>query len=151
MSRMRTALPLCAAVLLGACNRAAAPVAEEGPTPPPASPPARFDPWQNARERGIDFRGVGQEPGWFVEVDHEKGLRLVWDYADQQAVAAAPMRPLVEEGTTVYRATSRAHQVEVAIEQTPCSDSMSGQPFPQTVTVNVDGRALRGCGRGLTD
>lgn len=147
MTRMRIGLVACALFLSGGCNRAAAPVAEEGPTPPPASPPAQFDPWQDARQRGIDFRGVGQEPGWFVEIDHDKGLRLVWDYAEQQTVAAAPMRPVVEEGTTVYRATTSAHQVEVAIEQTPCSDAMSGQPFPHTVTVNVDGRALRGCGR----
>jgi putative lipoprotein len=150
MTSLRALVGLSGLLLLAACSRAAAPPAEEaGPAPPPASPPAQFDPWQNARERGIDFRGVGQEPGWFVEVDHEKGLRLVWDYADQQAVASTPLKPELVEGTTMYRATTGAHQIEVAIEATPCNDAMSGQTFPNTVTVNVDGRALRGCGRTL--
>ena len=146
---MRTlALLACATLVLGGCG-GAAPVAEEGPTPPPASPPAPFDPWQNARERGIDFRAVGQEPGWYLEVDHEKGLRIVWDYAEQQAVSSAPLLPTTREGTTMYEALTSAHQIEVAIEDAPCKDVSSAEAFPRTVTVNIDGPALRGCGRSL--
>lgn len=147
MRRARIASILWGAALLAGCSRNEPP--PPGPVPPPESPPAQFDPWQNARERGIDFRATGQEPGWFVEVDHEKGMRLVWDYATQSAVTAEPLQPSLVEGTTMYRAAAGTHQVEVAIESSPCSDAMSGQSFPKTVTVNVDGRALRGCGREL--
>lgn len=146
--RRACAAALVAAALAGAC-REAPPPPEPGPTPPPASPPAQFDPWVNARERGIDFRAVGQEPGWYVEVDHEKGLRLIYDYGEQQVVVASPLQPSGRDGTTMYAGAAGGHQVEVAIENTACRDTMSGEPYPQTVTVNVDGRALRGCGRPL--
>ena len=85
-----------------------------------------------------------------MEIDHDKGLRLVWDNAQEQAVSAAALQPTSREGTTMYAASTSAHQIEVAIENAPCKDTMSGQQFPGTVTVNVDGRALRGCGRTLT-
>ena len=143
---------LLAATLLllatAACREAAVPP-PDGPLPAPASPPEQFDPWQNARERGIDFRGVGQEPGWYVEVDHERGIRLFYDYGEQVVVHTKPVQPTMREGTRVYAGAADNHQFEVAIEQTPCTDAMSGQGHPATVTVNIDGRALRGCGRDL--
>jgi uncharacterized membrane protein/GNAT superfamily N-acetyltransferase len=145
--RFAKALVLLCALGLAGCG--GAPADQPGPIPPPASPPAQFDPWQNARERGIDFRGIGQEPGWYVEVDHERGLRLMWDYADQQAVSTTAVQPETQEGTTLYRVTAGTHQIEVAIENVACKDTMSGEAHPRTVTVNVDGRALRGCGREL--
>ena len=148
--RLARTVVLCAAIPAATCNRAApASEAEPGPVPPPASPSAGFDPWQNARERGIDFRAVGQEPGWYVEVDHEKGIRLVYDYAEQQAVMASPVQPITRDGTLMYEAASDTHRLEIAIEAAPCEDTMSGAPYPNTVTVNIDGRALRGCGRPL--
>ena len=30
----------------------------------------RREPWQEAADRGVDFRAVGQEPGWFLEIDN---------------------------------------------------------------------------------
>jgi putative lipoprotein len=142
-------VPLACALLMAGCG-GTAPAAEEGPTPPPASPPAQFDAWQNARERGIDFRAVGQKPDWYLEVDHEKGLRAVWDGGTEQAVSATVIQPTTREGTLIYEAVTGAHQIEVAIEDAPCKDTSSGEALPRTVTVNVDGRALRGCGRTLT-
>ncbi len=43
----------------------------------------------------------------------------------------------------------RPEPVLVTIERRPCSDIMSGLPFPDTVTVTVAGRELRGCGQRL--
>ena len=104
------------------------------------------DPWQNARERGIDFRAVGQEPGWYLEIDNEKSMRLFYDYAERQATTPVPV-PVSSGGTTTYDAVTEAHRLRVNIEERECSDTMSGEPFPRTVTVTIDGRTLRGCGR----
>lgn len=147
-ARIRGAALLAALTIAAGC-RAAEPPPPEGPLPAPASPPAEFDPWQNARERGIDFRAVGQEPGWYVEVDHERGIRLNYDYGEQSVVVTTPVQPTTREGTRIYSGAADNHQFEVAIEQTPCADAMSGAQHPNTVTVNIDGRALRGCGRDL--
>jgi uncharacterized membrane protein len=115
----------------------------------PAAPARQSrDPWRDAEARGIDFRAVGQEPGWFAEIDEGRSLRLVYDYGERQAVTAVG-GAVVEQGTTVYRSTTGNPAVVVAIEHRSCGDAMSGQPFPSTVTVTIDGRALHGCGRPL--
>src|SRR5688572_8216226 len=36
------------------------------------------DPWLEATGRGIDFRAVGQEPGWYLEIDSERSMHLVY-------------------------------------------------------------------------
>src|SRR5688572_27332616 len=42
----------------------------EGPTlNEVATSTERPDPWREARGRGIDFRAIGQEPGWYLEID----------------------------------------------------------------------------------
>ena len=106
------------------------------------------NPWQNARERGIDFRAVGQEPGWYLEIDDGKWMRLFYDYAERQATTPVPV-PVTNGGTTTYDAVTEAHRLRVIIEERECSDTMSGERFPRTVTVTLDGRSLRGCGRPL--
>ena len=110
--------------------------------------PSRVDPWQNARERGIDFRAVGQEPGWFIEIDHERSIRLVWDYLEREATMPA-VRPVTAVGRTTYAATNGTQHVNVVIDERRCNDVMSGDPYPTTVVVTIDGRELRGCGQFL--
>lgn len=128
----------------------AAGIAACGSEPPPATEqtPARIDPWQNARERGIDFRAVGQEPGWYIEVDHEGSIHLVWDYMERELTMPA-VQPVTAQGRTTYTATSSAQRLTVVIEDRPCSDVMSGAPYPNTVVATIDGRELHGCGQFL--
>jgi putative lipoprotein len=106
------------------------------------------DPWQDARDRGADFRAVGQEPGWYLEIDNGKSIRLVYDYAQRQATTPAPP-PVSRGGSTVYDVSTEAHRLRVIIEERSCQDTMSGEAFPRAVTVEIDGRSLRGCGREL--
>ena len=106
------------------------------------------DPWQEARDRGIDFRAVGQEPGWYLEITDGKSIRLVYDYAEREAVTPAPA-PVSRGGSTTYDVTTDAHRLRVVIEERSCTDAMSGEAFPRAVTVEIDGRSLRGCGRPL--
>jgi putative lipoprotein len=106
------------------------------------------DPWQEARGRGIDFRAVGQEPGWYLEIDNGKSMRLVYDYAEREAMTPVP-QPVSRQGSTTYDATTEAHRLRVILDERSCSDAMSGESFPRAVTVEIDGRSLRGCGRPL--
>lgn len=108
------------------------------------------DPWEAARVRGIDFRAVGQEPGWFLEIDHDRSMHLVYDYMEREATTPAPVA-VVSGARTTYTAATEAHRLTVIVEERPCRDSMSGEPFPSTVIVTIDGRELRGCGRALGD
>jgi len=156
----------CAGLMVGGCNsgsRGEAPAPEAAPAsvpaPAPAAPPpaprnapadrpGAPDPWAEARGRGIDFRAVGQEPGWYLEVDHESEMRLRYDYAEREAVMPAP-QPLVTGNQTMYAAATREHTLSVISENRTCHDGMSGAEYPNTVVVTIDGRALQGCGLPL--
>jgi uncharacterized membrane protein len=104
------------------------------------------DPWKNAGRSGIDFRAVGQEPGWFVEIDDEHLIHLVYDYAERELTTSAPSKT-IESDRTIFTGEAGDRVVTVEIREKPCSDVMSGEPYPFTVTVTVDDRTLDGCGR----
>ena len=133
----RTALATLA--LLAACG-----------SEPPAAPAGRraVDPWEDARGRGIEFRAIGQEPGWFLEIDEGRSMHLVYDYMEREATAPVPTRA-VEGTTTVYRGSTGAQSLTVTVDDRGCQDVMSGFEFPSAVTVDIDGRILHGCGRRL--
>lgn len=108
----------------------------------------RREPWQEAADRGVDFRAIGQEPGWFLEIDNEKQIRVVYDYAEHQLVAPV-ISPATKGNTVVYDMMVDSQRVLITIEETPCSDAMSGEAFPRSVAVTIGTRTLRGCGRDI--
>ena len=149
---------LAALLLVTACREtprsAPAPVEEAAPAPAPAAgaapePEARWDPWADAASRGIDFRAVGNEPGWYLELDDERSMRLLYAYGEMQATVPAP-QPRVTATVTTLESSGDGHVMKVEITAGPCSDGMSDQSYPLNVSVDIDGTALRGCGRWLT-
>lgn len=128
-----------ACLLSGACSTSEA---------PPPEPSAARDPWQEARLRGIEFRALGQEPGWYLEIDEGQVMHLVYDYMERQATTPAPP-PVVSGATRTYTAQQGSNTLSVRIEDGECHDIMSGFAFPARVTVTINGRELHGCGRDL--
>lgn len=106
--------------------------------------------WEHAKLSGVDFRAVGNEPGWHLEIRDDDSIRFVYDYGQREITTSAPK---VEEDRqnrrTVYSVESDADRIEVLISGEPCSDSMSGEAFQSRVTVMLDERAYHGCGRAL--
>lgn len=85
----------------------------------------------------------GQEPGWSLAVEAE---RVTFSPASGATiVAGAPER---ETAPTGLRYTARGAEGEIVADVVNrlCRDSMSGQAFPDIVTVTVQGRTLKGCG-----
>ncbi len=110
-------------------------------------------PWDGAffeLARDRDFRAIGQEPGWQLEIRKGAEMRLTYDYGKSMAVTPAP-KVLVDSssGRRTYHAVSEANDLNVVIVPVPCNDSMSGKPFPSTVSVTLNGRTFRGCGEEL--
>jgi uncharacterized membrane protein len=105
--------------------------------------------WLEARERGVEFRAAGQEPGWVVEIGSEQ-LTVLTNYAADTLVADVPV-PLVDSTTwtTSYRVRADGVNVRVDIRDEPCADTMSGERFSATVTLELNGTVLHGCGRSL--
>lgn len=101
-------------------------------------------PWSRARERGVDFRAAGNEPGWYLELDAGGDIHLVADYGEREARIPAT-EPERVPGATVYRAGG----LELRIVRQPCRDSMRGDLWPARVVVSLDGAEWRGCGMFL--
>lgn len=112
-----------------------------------------FDPAASVQEdaprHGIDFRATGQEPGWTLEIQSGDRITFVHDYGAQQVVVPAPEPDSDPSGVVTYQARTEAHDLSVALENSQCTDSMSGETFPVSVTVTLDETVYRGCGREL--
>lgn len=91
------------------------------------------------------FHGVGQEPGWTVDVFPDR-IDFLGDYGERHVVVPRP-EPERRDGRTRYRVETEANDFTLTIETRPCRDGMSGQPYPATVVVEVNGDRYRGCGR----
>jgi uncharacterized membrane protein len=101
-----------------------------------------------ARDR--DFRAVGQEPGWQLEIRTGLEMRLTYDYGEGSAVTPAARAVLdPRTGTRSFHARTEANDLRVEIVPVACEDAMSGRPYPATVTVTLNGRSFRGCGESL--
>lgn len=112
------------------------------------------DVWERARRAGVDFRGIGQEPGWLIEIRDGESIHLRLDYDTTQITT--PISGLHTDyatGTRTFAATpplSPLH-VTVTVSERVCYDAMSGEGFTSTVAVELGGTgaAYYGCGRDL--
>lgn len=106
--------------------------------------------WEIARLLGYSYRGVGQEPGWLVEIDPAREIRLLLDYGTIRIHTSPPQR----EGTTPsepvrFRASADEEEVLVTITPVRCEDTMSGEEFPTRVQLRIGESEYQGCGTFL--
>ena len=101
-----------------------------------------------ARDR--DFRAVGQEPFWGLQIEKGKELRFTYALGKQNASTPAPV-PTIDQisGTNDYHAVIKANNLRVVIKPIRCLDVMSGRPFEKTVTVTHNGQIYQGCGEAF--
>jgi len=108
-----------------------------------------ISPWEAAKARGAAFRGIGQEPGWWVEIGRgdspplhaelDYGERKI-DVAQTQGISSTQgYGGRLEDGTAVVLRTW----------QETCSDAMSGERFEQRAELTVGNKTYRGCGAYL--
>jgi putative lipoprotein len=106
--------------------------------------------WEGARLRGIDFRAVGNEPGWHLEITEGERIVFVTDYGETRYEFAAPDPPVDRlTAVTTYEISDREHELIIMLKDQLCHDSMSGEAFETTVIVSLNGKEYRGCGRHL--
>lgn len=110
--------------------------------------PVINDVWNEAKSRGITFRAIGQEPGWHLEITYGNKIVLVTDYGSTTTTMPY-VDPVVHEKDRLSRYVLDSHQTTIEIRSEHCADIMSGEEFEAAVTVVLDDRELRGCGRAL--
>ena len=106
--------------------------------------------WEHAKLGGVDFRAVGNEPGWYLELKQGDSVVFVADYGQRRYKFATPT-PMIDlqARVTTYRVQASEHELVIVITGQGCRDSMSGEPFETRVTVIFDDREYQGCGRPL--
>ncbi|WP_135212435.1 hypothetical protein [Vitreimonas flagellata] len=154
---MRAAL-MGIALLLGACTQSA----DEAPPTADASVEAevaaansvqealaQMPPADSARAAGVDFRGVGQEPGWIVDIYQRDRIRVLLDYGETLLDFPLPTPTYPAESATQYATQAEGRALTITIRRAPCEDVMSGEPYPSTVELVIDDRTLNGCGKSV--
>tara|TARA_R110002110_G_scaffold406421_1_gene626376 strand:- start:191935 stop:192618 length:684 start_codon:yes stop_codon:yes gene_type:complete len=109
--------------------------------------PARV-PWEDARRRGVDFRGTGNEPGWYLEVQQGRQILFVGDYGNTRVATPDP-GATSDNDVREYHAITEANDLHVVIVEQPCVDTMQGDTFPNRVVVTLNGKSVEGCGKDL--
>ncbi len=102
--------------------------------------------WEQAKLDGVDFRAVGNEPPWVLEIWRQSRIVLITEYGARRGEFQVP--PAVEDRET---RTTRWDAGDLRIEVTAgrCHDTMSGEAFESRVTLIWAGKTLHGCGRAL--
>jgi uncharacterized lipoprotein YbaY len=110
----------------------------------PARQPA---PWNEALLRGVAFRAVGNEPGWFVEVDSGEAprLRATLDYGERRVEVTA------RRSASGFTGQVDGEPLRLDIARRACTDGMSGQRFEATATMQIGTKRYAGCGGWLAD
>jgi membrane-bound inhibitor of C-type lysozyme len=106
--------------------------------------------WEDAKLSGVDFRAIGNEPGWNLEIIMRDRIVFVGNYG-QNRYEFITTGPSVDQQarTTVYEVQNDKHEMSVIIAGRRCRDTMSGEAFEATVTVILDGKKFQGCGKAL--
>ena len=105
--------------------------------------------WEAAKLRGLDFRAIGNEPGWVLEISGDS-LSLQTNYGeDHYQFAAAERKTNPEARQTIYAASSGDTHIEVTLQGNSCQDTMADTEYETSVTIRLDERKLIGCGKAL--
>ena len=92
------------------------------------------------------FTGFGTEPFWSVYVINNN--KIVFHPADGPDVEVPYVAAsVVDNNTNRYHARGSAATLELIITKKDCSDGMSEQTHPYTVTLSINKTKYTGCGR----
>lgn len=100
----------------------------------------------------IEFCAVGYDPKWLLEVDRQGPVRFRVEGAD--AIVHSSATGLngnlgTRSSGVIYGARTETHELVAEILEMDCMDAISGERLTHVVTIRVDAREYRGCGRGF--
>jgi uncharacterized membrane protein len=102
--------------------------------------------WEHAKLDGVDFRGIGNEPPWVLELREMSRIVLITEYGANRIERSLP-QPVNDKTSKMTRWDAGDLQIEITAEL--CHDTMSGESFDSRVVIHWQRQVLRGCGRPL--
>ncbi|SHG81695.1 MliC family protein [Ferrimonas marina] len=103
--------------------------------------------WEQAKLSGADFRGLGQEPPWILEIYPDQ-VRF-WQGYERTPVPLVLVERTQLADRTRYQLQQQGETWWLELSPGPCADSMSGEPFETKIRLEQPQRTLLGCGRAL--
>lgn len=111
----------------------------------------KYDPWQIAAENGVDFRAVGNEPGWFVEIRDDTEVKFVGDYGETEIQARVNDVWVGPAGDDkIYYIDSPIVKFQVILIKKQYIDTMNGEKLPYQVRIIFPDESYTGGGRLLS-
>ena len=104
---------------------------------------------EDARIRGVRFRGHGVDGDWHIDVGPGPGLTLVRAGAGPLVFARPTSVSDPNTRTTVFSARQGSHSLTVTLTDLKCRDKV-GNTLPGSADIVLDGAALEGCGVPLS-
>lgn len=102
--------------------------------------------WEHAKLDGVDFRGIGNEPPWVLELREMSRIVLIAEYGQKRVERPLP-NAVTDQARKITRWDAGDLQIEISAEI--CHDGMSGESFGSRVVIHWQGQVLTGCGRPL--
>ncbi len=102
--------------------------------------------WEKAKLSGADFRAVGNEPPWHLEIYEGRRIVLHTGYENSRH-EFSQARLVTDRSARTSRWLADGLVLEIAGKK--CHDTMSDDTYETTVTVDWNGKILNGCGRAL--
>lgn len=103
--------------------------------------------FEKAKQNGVTFRAVGNEPGWILEISSNDVLFLT--NLGQDRTHFNVVKTFSEYNTREYEMHSKNNTLHVRIEKRRCQDTMVDRVYASTVYINFDGVNMTGCGKAL--
>jgi heat shock protein HslJ/uncharacterized membrane protein len=106
----------------------------------------------------VDFKATGNEPSWSLEIDFDYKMHFRSLNHPKELITPVPNVEMVQDQQAEqYHAVTESGELLVTITKKICSDPMSGEQFPNKVSVSVKLTAddefteYTGCGGRLLD
>lgn len=100
----------------------------------------------DARERGVLYRGTGNEPGWLVEIGPGNRITYVTMYGEERhEFTDVTERDGEGTGRRVFVADTDKGPFQVTVTSETCLDDMSGDEFAHRMVVEWGEETRRGC------
>lgn len=98
--------------------------------------------------RPVDFRAVGHEPPWLLEIVGDHNINLITEYGQKRLQLPNPQKTS-SSATVSYRASDEENRLAVRLTETRCADTMADKTWPYSVSVWWNSRHYTGCGQYL--
>ncbi|MGM0603245.1 MAG: MliC family protein [Bacillota bacterium] len=110
-----------------------------------------YNSWEIAAKNGVDFRAVGNEPGWYVEIRDDVDVKFVGDYGETEIRARVNDVWVGPAGDDkIYYIDSPIVKFQVILIKKQYIDSMNGEKLPYQVRIIFPDESYIGGGRLLT-